>query len=599
MFIDFSISEIQQKAYDSLKRFPWVIGIVLVCTALSCLSIYDRKFFDDLISPKFLYCMFLGIPVSIAVSLALENHFKTNFKFKWDALLIISFLLGVCYLILPKFSSESIYKFVQLGIAAHLFVALAPFLSLKKNENLNFWSYNYHILKRILISNIYAFTFWFGILIAISTVNLLFKTKFMDAFAYSAIFIFVLFQTWFFISGVPKKFEWPVENFKYPFELRYFTQFALLPIMTIYLVIFYAYAFKILVQWNLPTGHIGWLVSTISVLGIISLLFIHPLRHIQNYSWVNLIWRLYFILILPLLGLLFLALYQRLTAYGFTESRLILLICGLTLVGLSVYFIFSKNENIKWIPFSLLFVSLITTVGPLDISRLSYNSQLQRLKLIVLKNNIVNKEQLQKISQADASELKSTIQFLSPRNGKNLNLYFEENFSWMPLENPSKIEDKGLQIQNAVIDELYQIDRTSNSPLNLNVLFSHEVKEPISFSSAKMFLPIDFRTRTNTKHVFKMKDVSWVMDLVKDKVVFNEENTEVFHEISLEKIFDYAITQNQKKFNGFYNSLPAEMTKFDFEFKGLKGQLVINEIHTIINSGERKITDLQGLILLK
>ena len=85
-----------------------------------------------------------------------------------------------------------------------------------------------------------------------------------------------VFNTWFFLGGVPRDFAALEASRDYPAGIKAFTQYVLLPIVAVYLVILTAYLVKVLPTWNWPSGWIGWLVSSVAAAGILSLRLVHP-----------------------------------------------------------------------------------------------------------------------------------------------------------------------------------------------------------------------------------------------------------------------------------------------------------------------------------
>ncbi|MBX9838495.1 MAG: DUF4153 domain-containing protein, partial [Silvanigrellaceae bacterium] len=102
------------------------------------------------------------------------------------------------------------------------------------------------------------------------------------------IFFFCLFiiQTWFFISGIPKKINSLNSLEFYPSFLKYFSQNFLVPVILSYFIILYIYMFKILLLWDLPKGLIGWLVSILGLLGIFTKLLINNEFNKLSNKWV-------------------------------------------------------------------------------------------------------------------------------------------------------------------------------------------------------------------------------------------------------------------------------------------------------------------------
>ena len=98
-------------------------------------------------------------------------------------------------------------------------------------------------------------------------------------------------------------------------------QYVLLPLVGIYLVILYAYGLKILFQWNWPQGWVSQLVLWYSVVSILSILLLWPLREKADSGWIKSFTSWFFRLLIPLLVMLFLAIFERIGDYGLTVNR--------------------------------------------------------------------------------------------------------------------------------------------------------------------------------------------------------------------------------------------------------------------------------------
>ncbi|HEX2522765.1 MAG TPA: DUF4153 domain-containing protein [Terriglobia bacterium] len=139
--------------------------------------------------------------------------------------------------------------------------------------------------------------------------------------AYYFLFLAVtyLFNTWFFLAGIPSKELERDET--YPAGFRMFVQFILLPLVTLYVLILYSYLVKILLTREWPRGTIGWLVSIVAVFGMLALLLVHPLRSHPGHRWIQLYSRLFYAGLFPLIVLLLMAIWRRVSEYGLTEDR--------------------------------------------------------------------------------------------------------------------------------------------------------------------------------------------------------------------------------------------------------------------------------------
>src|SRR5690606_39092070 len=113
---------------------------------------------------------------------------------------------------------------------------------------------------------------------------------------------------------------------QYPKGLKIFTQYVLIPLMTIYLGILLVYETKILLEWEMPKGIVATLILGYAVFGILSLLLVWPIKGDDGNRWVQLFARFFYLMMIPLIILLVLAVYTRVSSYGFTEERYILVV---------------------------------------------------------------------------------------------------------------------------------------------------------------------------------------------------------------------------------------------------------------------------------
>ena len=71
---------------------------------------------------------------------------------------------------------------------------------------------------------------------------------------------------------MPTNFDNLEEIDEYPFGLKVFSQYILLPLLLLYLVILYLYGAKIILLWDWPKGVVSWLIIAVAVLGIFALI---------------------------------------------------------------------------------------------------------------------------------------------------------------------------------------------------------------------------------------------------------------------------------------------------------------------------------------
>ncbi len=83
--------------------------------------------------------------------------------------------------------------------------------------------------------------------------------------------------------------------------------------------------------------------------------------------------------VLPQVGMLFYAIYLRIAQYDFTINRYFVVVFGLWLVGISLYFLISREKRLIMITASLAVITLLISVGPWSVYHLPLARQYSRL----------------------------------------------------------------------------------------------------------------------------------------------------------------------------------------------------------------------------
>jgi len=385
-----SLQQLYHGLVNVIKRFP--LQFIFAVAAVACWSYYihisDYRDYSEqhenlkghLI--KAIAILNLALALILALDLISERN-KYPLKKKW-LLRIGGLLIGILlYLSLnPTNYSADLYRIFLFAFAFHLLVAFAPFISQKKVNG--FWQFNKALFLRFLTSSLYSAVLYAGLAIALVAINGLFNAEIRWQ-TYMILFAIISagFNTTFFLAGIPTDYKLLEEDQSYPKGLKIFSQFVLIPLVTIYLAILFVYEIKIVVLWELPKGLVSSLILGYAVFGILSLLLVYPVKETAGNNWIKLFSRFFYFMMIPLVVLLLLAVWKRVGHYGITESRYILTALALWLAGITLYFLFSKKQNIKVIPISLCIISLLATYGPQSAFSVSKYSQLSRLKRIM------------------------------------------------------------------------------------------------------------------------------------------------------------------------------------------------------------------------
>ncbi|MGI4803371.1 MAG: DUF4153 domain-containing protein, partial [Janthinobacterium lividum] len=360
-----SLQKLANTALIVVKRFPFEILSALAGTiaAIVVVELESTNRETENIFVRLIMAAELSLLLSFAATLFAEDK-KLN-PAKKLMLRLAGVFLAVClfFLVHPEERQSDYVRFFLLILAFHLLVAFAAFTG--KNRVHAFWQFNKTLFLRILTSALYSTVLFLGISAAIGTMNFLFGFKFeWDTYLILWIWIAGLFNTTFFLAGVPDNLEELEQDYSYPKGLKLFTQYVLIPLATIYVLILLAYEIKILLAWNLPKGMVSKLILSYAVFGVLSLLLVYPIRNLDENKWLKTYSRYFYFLLIPLLLLLFVAVGTRVLRYGVTENRYFLILLAMWLLGITIYFLFSKKQNIKLIPISLCVATLLAVYGP-------------------------------------------------------------------------------------------------------------------------------------------------------------------------------------------------------------------------------------------
>lgn len=413
-----SVDQLATSALATLRRFPLVMALAVLATVAGLLGL---EVFGDEVWVRLLAVSTLGLPLAFAAATTSERR-------GWGGLGrgavygVVLLVLAALYLAWPTWTEEvAARRYLQLSAGFHLAVAFLPFLDV--DEPRGFWQYNRALLLRFLTAAFYVVVLQAGLSLAIGALDQLFGVPVPEE-TYLRLWIVLglTFQTWFFLAGVPDDLASLEAIDDYPRGLKLFAQYVLVPLVVTYLLILTAYAVKVVLTWDWPSGWIGWLVSVVAVVGILAYLLVHPVRRAAENRWVRIYGRWFWVALLPAVALLGLAVWQRIAQYGVTEDRYFLAVGTLWLGAMALFYALSRSEAIERIPQTLCVVVLVTVVGPWSAYEVSKNSQLSRLESLLSENGMLREGRARpanaEVSFRDRREISATVRYLVERHGQ-------------------------------------------------------------------------------------------------------------------------------------------------------------------------------------
>lgn len=412
-----SIGNAIEQATATTRRFPWTIVAALIATWALIHEIGGPERIWHL---RLFAIAVIGLSTLTAVTTAAERAGVAAGR-RRALEVIVALALAALYGAAVRWpSSQALLRFAQLLVASHLLVAVLPYAP--RGATQGFWQFNRFLFIRFLLATLYALVLWVGLAIALAALNkLLGVSVSSDAYGDLWAVLAFLFHPWFLLSGVPRDYPALDALEDYPTGIKIFTQFVLIPLVSVYLAILLLYFGRIVVTQTWPSGWIGYLVSSVSVIGVLALLLVHPIRDRPDARWVNGYGRWFFVALVPPLVMLLMAVGKRIGQYGVTEPRYFLLVLGLWGLGVALAYAVSASRNIKAIPMSLAVLVLLTAFGPWGAYQVSRTSQLRRLDAIVTRVGMGRVGTItratQSVSVIDRQEIGAIIEYLYTRQG--------------------------------------------------------------------------------------------------------------------------------------------------------------------------------------
>lgn len=384
-----SLDAVRDAAVRTARRFPEVLLTAAVATGIAW-----RLADSDGTLTRWEAAMAasaLGLPLLLTAALFAEGR-------GWRGLArLLPSALGVAVVVAfavgwTRWTLDA--RLLRFGLAAaacHFATAVAAFVARPDTTSGRaFWQFNRTLFQRGLLSALYGVVLFGGLGGALGALDALFDVTIRPIW-YARLWIALLFGfgTWFFLAGIPDPPDALADSEEYPDGLRRFAQYVLVPLVAVYVAILTAYFGKVLVTQRWPSGWIGNLVSAVTVTGLLAWLLVHPLEGREAHRWVRPFTRGFFAALLPSIGMLWAALYQRVGQYGLTARRVIALAGALWLTGIALHYLRGRSRAIQVIPLTLALAAAVLSAGPFSAITLAARNQRGRVEGALARHGLV------------------------------------------------------------------------------------------------------------------------------------------------------------------------------------------------------------------
>lgn len=345
---------------------------VVVLVVLLWVSLYDEY---NLWGERWWNVAVYYLPSGAVLSWGLQMFAERRGGRGWLIALLVQFLwLGnAIYL---YFIPELSLPVVLANVSMLSFILVASFIapSLGTKTELSTWNYTLRTLATIVISALIALFLAGGVSLLLLMLETLFN-MYIGEDTYRGLWASVPILTfaYLFLCQQPRDEEIIDEEVHTLAILNIFARYLLAPLLTIYLVVLYLYALRILNVWELPNGWVSYPIAALLGGTILLVALLYPARQESEPRPIDeFICRWLPLAILPLLVLMSVGLAKRWSDYGMTVMRLYLLAANLWCYFACVYLFLYRSQRLRLLPLSLSIIFVLTSVGPWSFSSITY-----------------------------------------------------------------------------------------------------------------------------------------------------------------------------------------------------------------------------------
>lgn len=376
-----------QNIIEILKKHPFVLlSSIVFCSTVLYLVDVDNESTIELLTK-------IAITSALGISLFFSLEMIAQRKGKQLLLNGIGVLILLCFYFYIPFDTKYELKLgVTIGISfliTHLLVAFTPFI--KNKDEMQFWNYNKNLFIHFIVTGIFSSVLSGGLTLALFGIRELLNIPISElSILRIHLFCQIIGSTFIFLLFCRKGISDLEAESPYPIVLKFFVQYILIPLLLIYLVILYLYIGRIIINKSWPNGWVSYMLQIFSIVGILALLLIHPLKNSSEHKWVVFYGKAFFYSLTPLLVIQYIALFKRVNQYGFTDVRFLLLLLSIWLTFITIYFILKPKGNIRIIPISLALFAFTAVYLPyFNAFSVGIRSQKKELMKILTNENLL------------------------------------------------------------------------------------------------------------------------------------------------------------------------------------------------------------------
>lgn len=474
-----------QTLVKTIKLYPMVLFAIFIATIFSIMEIWKIEFNvlnGTLIVDLIISSLYFAMSYMIVKLIITDKNIEITNGQKAVVYAIVSVIVGLlCYFLIIKVD-KSLYlknQITQMGLFFALFIGM--FVAGHFNTEIDYADYAVKIILAIIESLIYCVTIFVGIVAILYTTKELFKLNFnlSNLIVTCAVVIFLLLNATIILSKFPLKYCEENLTIKWLLPFKFLFTRIIAPLFLIYGSILLLYIIKVVVLKTIPNNII---TNLILWYGLLSVVVLFVSKTVED-KFIKIYDKVQPIILLILSGMMFYSIGIRISYYGITEGRYMVVMGGIFIVISMIYYLFFNKKTYITIPTTLLILTLISSVGPVSAYNISKIDQKNRLeKMLIEENLLVNGEikPQKNINPAKIKEIKDKLDYFTRKHSAKELAFLDEKFTTSEINMKRVFGFRGDEFESLYgknrfyANNKLEIDTTGYDRLLENIVFEYD-----------------------------------------------------------------------------------------------------------------------------
>lgn len=474
-----------QTLVKTIKIYPMVLLAIFIATIFSIMEIWKIEFNvlnSTLIVDLIISSLYFAMSYMIVKLIITDKNIEITNGQKAVVYAIVSVIVGLlCYFLIIKVD-KSLYlknQITQMGLFFALFIGM--FVAGHFNTEIDYADYAVKIILAIIESLIYCVTIFVGIVAILYTTKELFKLNFnlSNLIVTCAVVIFLLLNATIILSKFPLKYCEENLKIKWLLPFKFLFTRIIAPLFLIYGSILLLYIIKVVVLKAIPNNII---TNLILWYGLLSVVVLFVSKTVQD-KFIKIYDKVQPVILLILSGMMFYSIGIRISYYGITEGRYMVVMGGIFIVISMIYYLFFNKKTYITIPTTLLILTLISSVGPVSAYNISKIDQKNRLeKMLIEENLLVNGEikPQKNINPAKIKEIKDKLDYFTRKHSAKELAFLDEKFTTSEINMKRVFGFRGDEFESLYgknrfyANNKLEIDTTGYDRLLENIVFEYD-----------------------------------------------------------------------------------------------------------------------------